>query len=249
MKATLTTLLLAIFAGTAFGQTEAQWRKDYQEKIVHHYKYEYRKFQGHMLTIHGEGHLYKWDGKYNERSDREAWELLKDFKAGAIVDVLMTENATRFVTPLSFQSLTHRPVPLDMWQLLHEMDIAHVSLGHAAGLLIIAPATANTLAKLAHGMADNLLTSTALDTRAPILVAPAPWPTHPGFDLIGDGATLSDNVVRLEGDAGRQALERARVASGVPAMAMSMLIGTLSGCSSRLASVTLCLIWSISTRP
>ena len=52
----------------------------------------------------------------------------------------------------------------------------------------------------------------------PILVAPAPWPTHPGFDLIGDGATLSDNVVRLEGDAGRQALERARVASGVPAM-------------------------------
>jgi folate-binding protein YgfZ len=52
----------------------------------------------------------------------------------------------------------------------------------------------------------------------PILVAPAPWPTHPGFDLIGDGATLPDDVVRLEGDAGRQALERARVASGVPAM-------------------------------
>ena len=51
----------------------------------------------------------------------------------------------------------------------------------------------------------------------PILVAPAPWPTHPGFDLIGDGATLPDDVVRLEGDAGRQALERARVAKRLSA--------------------------------
>jgi phosphopantothenoylcysteine decarboxylase/phosphopantothenate--cysteine ligase len=94
-------------------------------------------------------------------------------KAGAVVDVIMTEAATKFVTPLTFQALTHRPVALDMWALLRDTDIAHVSLAHAADLLIIAPATANTLAKLAQGLADNLLTSTALDTRAPLLLAPA----------------------------------------------------------------------------
>jgi len=94
-------------------------------------------------------------------------------KAGAILDVVMTEGATKFVGPLTFQALTHRPVCLDMWALLRDTDIAHVSLGQAAELMIIAPATANTLAKLAHGIADNLLTSTALAMRAPILVAPA----------------------------------------------------------------------------
>lgn len=94
-------------------------------------------------------------------------------KAGAIVDVLMTEAATHFVSPLTFQALTQRPVPLDMFALLRDTDITHVSLGQAADLMIIAPATANTLAKLAHGLADNLLTTTALACRAPILVAPA----------------------------------------------------------------------------
>jgi len=94
-------------------------------------------------------------------------------KAGAVVDVVMTEGATKFVGPLTFQALTHRPVCVDMWALLRDTDIAHVSLGQAADLMIIAPATANTLAKLALGLADNLLTSTALAMRAPILVAPA----------------------------------------------------------------------------
>jgi len=94
-------------------------------------------------------------------------------KAGAQVDVVMTPAATQFVGALSFQAITSRPVSVEMFALLRETDIAHVSLAHRADLLIIAPLTANTLAKLAHGLADNLLTATALDTRAPLLLAPA----------------------------------------------------------------------------
>jgi phosphopantothenoylcysteine decarboxylase/phosphopantothenate--cysteine ligase len=94
-------------------------------------------------------------------------------KAEATVDVVMTEAATEFVTPLTFQALTHRPVVTEMFALLREMEIGHVALARRADLLIIAPATANTIAKLAAGLADNMLTATALDTRAPILLAPA----------------------------------------------------------------------------
>jgi phosphopantothenoylcysteine decarboxylase/phosphopantothenate--cysteine ligase len=94
-------------------------------------------------------------------------------KAGAVVDVVMTAAATEFVRPLTFQALTHRPVALDMFSLLQEREIGHVSLGQRAALMIIAPATANTIAKLAHGLADNLLATTALACRSPILIAPA----------------------------------------------------------------------------
>jgi len=94
-------------------------------------------------------------------------------QAGAVVDVVMTAAATEFVRPLTFQALTHRPVALDMFSLLQEADIGHVALGRRAALMIIAPATANTIAKLAHGLADNLLTTTALACRGPILIAPA----------------------------------------------------------------------------
>ncbi len=94
-------------------------------------------------------------------------------KAGACVDVVMTEAAAKFVTPLTFQALTHRPVVTAMFSLLQETEIGHVSLGNRADLLIIAPLTANTMAKLACGMADNMLTTTALACRGPILLAPA----------------------------------------------------------------------------
>jgi phosphopantothenoylcysteine decarboxylase / phosphopantothenate---cysteine ligase len=94
-------------------------------------------------------------------------------QTGALVDVVMTAAATEFVRPLTFQALTHRPVALEMFSLLQETDIGHVSLGKRADLMIIAPATANTIAKLAHGFADNLLTTTALACRAPLLLAPA----------------------------------------------------------------------------
>ncbi len=95
---------------------------------------------------------------------------------GAEVDVVMTEAATRFVAPLTFEALTGRPVYTDMWRTGGAglpTHIAHVGLAHAADLLVIAPATANTLAKLAAGLADNLLTTLALAATCPVLVAPA----------------------------------------------------------------------------
>jgi len=92
---------------------------------------------------------------------------------GIDVDVVMTESATRFVTPLTFQSITHRPVHTDMWTPVTEFNIKHVSLAERANVVAIAPATANTIARIARGFADDLLECTVLSTRAPIIVAPA----------------------------------------------------------------------------
>ncbi len=92
-------------------------------------------------------------------------------QGGAEVDVIMTESATRFVTPLAFRSVTGRSVYTDMWEL--DDHVRHVGLGESADLMLIAPATANTIARLAHGMADNLLSVTALAARCPLIVAPA----------------------------------------------------------------------------
>lgn len=92
-------------------------------------------------------------------------------QAGALVDIVMTAGAQQFVTPLTFRSVTGRPCYTDMWSL--DEHVRHVGLGETADLMIIAPATAHTIAKLAHGFADNLLTVTALAARCPILVAPA----------------------------------------------------------------------------
>ena len=94
-------------------------------------------------------------------------------QAGATVDVMMTEAATRFVTPLPFQTITKRPVALDMFQLLGEVDMAHISLSARADVMVIAPATANTIAKIVYGLADNQVTSTVLASTAPLVVAPA----------------------------------------------------------------------------
>ena len=94
-------------------------------------------------------------------------------QAGAIVDVIMTEAATRFVAPLTFQTITRRPVVTDMFALLQKTEIAHVSLAERADVVVIAPATANTIAKLAHGLADSMLTATVLATAAPLIIAPA----------------------------------------------------------------------------
>ncbi len=94
-------------------------------------------------------------------------------KVGALVDVVMTDAATKFVGPITFQALIHRPIITEMFSLLQETEIGHVSLGKRADLMIIAPATANTLAKLAYGLSDNMLTTTALACRGPILAAPA----------------------------------------------------------------------------
>jgi phosphopantothenoylcysteine decarboxylase/phosphopantothenate--cysteine ligase len=92
-------------------------------------------------------------------------------QAGAIVDVVMTESSLRFVSALSFRSVTGRRVHVDMWD--EEDHVRHVRLGESADLLVVAPATAHTISKLAHGSADNLLTVAALASRCPQLVAPA----------------------------------------------------------------------------
>jgi phosphopantothenoylcysteine decarboxylase/phosphopantothenate--cysteine ligase len=96
-------------------------------------------------------------------------------QAGALVEIIMTEAARQFVTPLTFQSVTGRPVYTNLWQSGGALPthIAHVGLGESADLLVIAPATANTLAKLANGLADDLLSVTALAARCPVVVAPA----------------------------------------------------------------------------
>jgi len=94
-------------------------------------------------------------------------------QAGSQVDVLLTEAATRFVSPLTFQSVTGRRAwtDADLWG--PEAHVLHVELGRAADLLVIAPVTATTLARLAHGRADNLLALTALAVGCPLLLAPA----------------------------------------------------------------------------
>ncbi|MCL4263667.1 MAG: bifunctional phosphopantothenoylcysteine decarboxylase/phosphopantothenate--cysteine ligase CoaBC [Anaerolineae bacterium] len=92
-------------------------------------------------------------------------------QAGAQVEVILTEAAQQFVTPLAFRSVTGQPVYTSMWDLADH--VRHVGLAENADLFVIAPATAHTLGKLAYGLADNLLTVTALAARCPLLVAPA----------------------------------------------------------------------------
>ena len=94
-------------------------------------------------------------------------------QANAQVDVILSSAAEKFITPLTFQSVTGRRAytDIDLWG--NEAHVLHVGLGHTADLLVIAPCTANTIAKLAHGQADTLLTVTALASTCPLLIAPA----------------------------------------------------------------------------
>jgi phosphopantothenoylcysteine decarboxylase/phosphopantothenate--cysteine ligase len=104
----------------------------------------------------------------------KAAELARNLTlAGAIVDVIMTESAERFVGTATFQALTGRPVLTDMWALPEDNVVGHVALGINADLIVIAPATANTLARIANGICDDLLTTTVLASPAPVLCAPA----------------------------------------------------------------------------
>lgn len=93
-------------------------------------------------------------------------------KRGARVKVLMTEHATRFVGPTTFRALTHEKVAVGLFD-DPEDPIHHISLAQEADLVLVAPATANIIAKMAHGIADDLMSTTLLATRAPVLVAPA----------------------------------------------------------------------------
>ena len=94
-------------------------------------------------------------------------------QAGAAVDVVMTPEATKFVAPITFQGVSGRRVYWDMWDPHSDVSEPHVALARAADLMVIAPATATTIARLALGLADDMVSLTALATRAPIVVCPA----------------------------------------------------------------------------
>jgi len=94
-------------------------------------------------------------------------------KAGHDVHVIMTRSACEFITPLTLQTLSRNPVSVDAFEKITTWNPHHVSLAQSADLVVVAPATANSLAKFAHGFADDLLSSTVLASRAPLLVAPA----------------------------------------------------------------------------
>ncbi len=104
----------------------------------------------------------------------KACELLRELQRSELdVHVVMTAAAARFVTPLSFEALSRHPVFHDQFALGENAEIRHISLADQAELLIVAPATANMVGKLAHGIADDALSTLALATKAPLLVAPA----------------------------------------------------------------------------
>ena len=104
----------------------------------------------------------------------KAVELVRLFvRNGDAVQVVMTPAATEFVTPLTFQTLSRNPVYVEQFAPVVSWKPEHISLAESADLVLVAPATANTIAKMRYGLADNLLTATLLATRAPIVVAPA----------------------------------------------------------------------------
>lgn len=94
-------------------------------------------------------------------------------KQGALVRVILTENGSKFITPHTFEALTHNRCMMDTFDRGHNYDVEHVSVAQAADLILVAPATANTIGKMAYGMADNLLLTTILAAKCKIAVAPA----------------------------------------------------------------------------
>ncbi len=94
-------------------------------------------------------------------------------QAGAQVDVIMTDAATEFIVPLTFRNITGRPVVTKMFELASEYSVEHVALAEAADIVVIAPATADIIARIAVGMADDMVSCTVLATKAPVIIAPA----------------------------------------------------------------------------
>ncbi|MEI8306550.1 MAG: bifunctional phosphopantothenoylcysteine decarboxylase/phosphopantothenate--cysteine ligase CoaBC [Chloroflexales bacterium] len=135
-------------------------------------------------------------------------QLARDLTlAGAQVDVIMTEAATRFVGAATFQALTGRRVLGDIWALPEDGVVGHVALGAQADLVVVAPATANRIAKIAAGLSDDLLTTTILATHAPVLLAPAMNPQmYAAPATAANVATLrARGYTVLEPDEGRMA--------------------------------------------
>ena len=104
----------------------------------------------------------------------KAAELVRELvRAEAEVYVVMTKRAQAFITPLTFQTLSGNKVTTELFSLIEESEIGHISLADRADVLVIAPATANIIGKIACGIADDMLTTIVMATRAPVLLAPA----------------------------------------------------------------------------
>jgi len=165
-------------------------------------------------------------------------------QAGAVVDVILSEHAEEFVRPLTFSTVSHRPVYSDLWEPSGRAAELHIELAERAELLAIVPATANTIARLAHGMADNMLTAVALATKAPMLLAPAMHHhmyTHPATQanlalLRARGAVVVEpEVGRLaSGEVGIGRLPETPVLLG----AVSMVLGREGDLAGRRVVVT-----------
>jgi phosphopantothenoylcysteine decarboxylase/phosphopantothenate--cysteine ligase len=113
-------------------------------------------------------------------------------QAGAKVEVVMTEAATEFITPLTFRNITGRPVVTKMFELASEYSIEHVALAEAADVVVIAPATANIIAKMAAGIADDMLCCTVLAAKAPVIIVPA---MHAAMY---ENSVTQDNLAKLK---------------------------------------------------
>ena len=113
-------------------------------------------------------------------------------QAGAKVETVMTEAAIEFITPLTLRNITGRPVVTDMFEMASEYSEEHIALAEAADVVIVAPATANTIAKLAAGMADDILGCVVLATEAPIIIAPAM------NDVMYANAVTQENIKKLK---------------------------------------------------
>jgi phosphopantothenoylcysteine decarboxylase/phosphopantothenate--cysteine ligase len=165
-------------------------------------------------------------------------------QAGAVVDVILSEHAEEFVRPLTFSTVSHRPVYSDLWEPSGRAAELHIELAERAELLAIVPATANTIARLAHGLADNMLTAVALATKAPMLLAPAMHHhmyTHPATQanlalLRARGAVVVEpEVGRLaSGEVGIGRLPETPVLLG----AVSMVLGREGDLAGRQVVVT-----------
>jgi phosphopantothenoylcysteine decarboxylase/phosphopantothenate--cysteine ligase len=113
-------------------------------------------------------------------------------QAGARVEVIMTEAATEFIAPLTFRNITGRPVVTKMFELASEYSVEHVALAEAADVVVIVPATADIIARIAAGIADDMLCCTVLATKAPVIVAPA---MHAAMY---DNQVTQDNLAKLK---------------------------------------------------
>ena len=110
----------------------------------------------------------------------------------ANVDVIMTAHAQEFITELSLRNLTHNPVVCDQFERPTSWDVKHISLARKADLFLVAPCTADVIGKIANGIADDMLTTTIMATRAPVVFCPAM------NDQMYDNPIVQDNIARLK---------------------------------------------------